>query len=259
LLRAQVLPLVRAETPDDPPPRLLVATRDSYVGNLGMLYGVESLRGGNVGLPNHHHPDLDLELSRDHLDLFGVHVVFRPGRGCQRYGRGLNLDIVHGDDDACVLRNPNPPRRYELLPSVSIVTSEEAMSELVASDPAGGVPVMTSHDDVAATASEQAAPGTISTTRYRPGAVELDVSTPSPRYLLVRESWLPGWSAEVDGRQTPVRRAAGMFFAVPVPAGRHVVELTYHHPGLALGLGGMAVWLVFAVFALRPRQRVRRT
>jgi len=54
-------------------------------------------------------------------------------------------------------------------------------------------------------------------------------------WLVSRQSHARGWSARVDGREAPVRRANGKHLAVPVPAGRHEVELRYHPPGLRAG------------------------
>ena len=60
-------------------------------------------------------------------------------------------------------------------------------------------------------------------------------------YLVTRETHARGWTATVDGRPAAVLRADGKHRAVAVPAGRHVVEVRYHPPGLALGLALTAV------------------
>jgi hypothetical protein len=46
-------------------------------------------------------------------------------------------------------------------------------------------------------------------------------------FLVVSDTWLPGWSATVDGKQAPVLRANYAFRAVKVPSGRHEVVFTY--------------------------------
>ena len=55
-------------------------------------------------------------------------------------------------------------------------------------------------------------------------------------YLVVRASFARGWRARVDGTAATVLRANGKHRAVPVPAGRHVVELDYVPPGWAAGV-----------------------
>lgn len=46
-------------------------------------------------------------------------------------------------------------------------------------------------------------------------------------WLVIRQSYAPGWTAAVDGRPAPVVRADIAFDAVHVPKGLHVVTLTY--------------------------------
>ena len=62
--------------------------------------------------------------------------------------------------------------------------------------------------------------------------------------LRVRVTALPGWHATIDGRSLPLRDwAAGAMLEVRVPAGRHVIVLTYW-PGLfsaGLGVAGVVV------------------
>ena len=73
--------------------------------------------------------------------------------------------------------------------------------------------------------------------------MRLDVASVGARLLLVRESWDAGWEARVDGERTPLYEAAGIFFAVPVPLGRHRVALSYRTPGFRIGLLVTGLWL----------------
>ncbi|MEZ6188752.1 MAG: YfhO family protein [Planctomycetota bacterium] len=69
-----------------------------------------------------------------------------------------------------------------------------------------------------------------------PDALELEVDTPHPGVLVVREAFARGWSAEVDGAPAPVLAADAMFRGVELEAGRHRVQLRYRVPGWRLGL-----------------------
>jgi hypothetical protein len=46
-------------------------------------------------------------------------------------------------------------------------------------------------------------------------------------YLVVSDTYDPGWTARVDGRSAVLLRANTCFRAVALPAGRHVVEMVY--------------------------------
>ena len=58
-------------------------------------------------------------------------------------------------------------------------------------------------------------------------SVRVDVDAPAPGWLLVNETFYPGWTATVDGRATPVLRADYLLRAVRLPPGRHLVRLVY--------------------------------
>lgn len=62
--------------------------------------------------------------------------------------------------------------------------------------------------------------------------------------LVVSNQWYPGWNAEVDGRETPLRPANVSMQALYVPAGEHRVELSYDPWELTLGLALAGVGLV---------------
>jgi hypothetical protein len=61
-----------------------------------------------------------------------------------------------------------------------------------------------------------------------------------------RETYLPGWSASVDGRPARVRRVDGVFQAITVPAGTHRIAFSYAPPGV---LWGYIAFLLGAVVA----------
>jgi len=95
-----------------------------------------------------------------------------------------------------------------------------------------------------------------------PNGARLSVTTAEPGWLVILESWDPGWRATVGGRPTDVERADFAFQAIRVPAGTSAVTLTYRPPEV---LGGAAIsaattatlLIVVSVDGLR-RRRARR-
>jgi hypothetical protein len=81
-----------------------------------------------------------------------------------------------------------------------------------------------------------------------PGRASATVTCRRPSTLIRRETELPGWSAQVDGHPVTIRRAYGLFQAVPVPGGVHRVSFSFTPPGMGwagLGvLGACALMLV---------------
>ena len=82
--------------------------------------------------------------------------------------------------------------------------------------------------------------------RDRPGSsvdsperVEVSTEAAMPSYLVLADTFDPGWSAILDGRPAPIRPAFVAFRAVYVPAGRHRVIFRYRPSGFATGLRGL--------------------
>lgn len=85
----------------------------------------------------------------------------------------------------------------------------------------------------------------------RGNQVSGNISVDAPRMLVFAIPYSEGWSARVDGEETPVYKANLMFMAVPLEAGRHTVELSYCTPGIRAGaaISGLCA-AIFVVFLL---------
>jgi hypothetical protein len=88
----------------------------------------------------------------------------------------------------------------------------------------------------------------------------LRVTTAAPGLLVVADTWMPGWSARVDGSPVEVLRGNYAQRVIPlVTAGRHTITLDYRPPGLAIGFtitaASLAIWLVLCGIAVIDRLR----
>ncbi len=259
-LREDVAPFAQATEEHGVPPRVYFEAWPHRYGNLPMLYGVESAAGGVTALLSPRHGKLlRPPIERVLYDVAGVRLVFVPGRcpsGIPLVKR--ELTVVHAGAYGCLLQNPHAPRRYDFLRAARATASMNDMVTLVHDSPRGAVPVWGPPEEIARRTAPAETPGGIRVLASRPGDVTLATTAVRDGLLLVRESWKPGWEAQVDGAPLPVWPAASIFFAVPVPGGSHVVRLRYRQPGLAPGLGLAAGWLALAaVVAVRRRRATR--
>jgi uncharacterized membrane protein YfhO len=89
--------------------------------------------------------------------------------------------------------------------------------------------------------------------------VVLETDARAPGLAILTDSWFPGWTATVNGRDVPIERVDYLVRGVRVPAGRSRVVMRYEPAsftagiaasgaGLALMLGGLAT------LALRRRR-----
>ena len=69
-----------------------------------------------------------------------------------------------------------------------------------------------------------------------PERVVIEAQAETPAYLVLADTFDPGWSATVDGRSAPIRPAYVAFRAVYLTPGTHKIVFTYRPAGLDLGL-----------------------
>ena len=69
-----------------------------------------------------------------------------------------------------------------------------------------------------------------------PERVEVEVDAKTPAYLVLADTFDPGWSATLDGRPSPIRPAFAAFRAIYLKEGRHRVVFTYEPAGFRAGL-----------------------
>jgi uncharacterized membrane protein YfhO len=93
--------------------------------------------------------------------------------------------------------------------------------------------------------------------RYQPNEIEIETFASLPSYLVMSETYYPGWKAKVDRKRAPVYPANIAFRAVPVPSGHHNVRLLYKPESVRIGayLAGVGLLLLLvSMIRLRPRR-----
>jgi hypothetical protein len=137
-----------------------------------------------------------------------------------------------------------PDERQALAVLVDLGNHNQLRDRVVVEDPTQPIP---------ATA---AATGTARIVEDLPERVVIEADLRSPGYLVLADTFDPGWSATVDGKPAPIRPAYVAFRAVFLPDGRHTVVFTYRPAGfdlgLALSISGLLLGLVLSVFPRRP-------
>jgi hypothetical protein len=84
------------------------------------------------------------------------------------------------------------------------------------------------------------------------------LSADSAGWLLLADTWYPGWQAFVDGEGQPIYRANYLFRAVPVGAGEHELVFTYRPTSFWSGaIISLLAWAFLALVGLRFKRRYR--
>ncbi len=89
-----------------------------------------------------------------------------------------------------------------------------------------------------------------------PNEVTIRARSAGGGWLVLSDTWYPGWEAELDGRRTPILRADFLFRAVALPAGEHTIA--FHYRPLTFYFGAI-LSLVTIVFLSAAWWRWRRS
>jgi hypothetical protein len=173
------------------------------------------------------------------------------------------FELVQREAAEVVYRLRGALGRAYAVPSVQAEAGEREVVRALAAD--GFVA-----DSVAYTSDAGAAgdyPGSrASLIRWRrddPDSLELAVTCSAPTFVVLADTWFPGWTATLDGQSIPVRRVDFALRGMAVPAGRHALTMSFTPEGWRTGVrmtrwaGGL--WLLAALVwfvAPWPRRRV---
>ena len=157
-------------------------------------------------------------------------------------GQDDGLRLVHVQDSA-IYQRLNAQPRIRWASQSSVVTDQSQRVNLLASGSVGANQVVLSADGPAASG----APAQVSVDEDGNTTVSATVDAQGAGYLVVADADQVGWKASVDGHSATLRAADQGLVAVAVPAGKHVVTLTYSAPRATLGLAVTAVSAVILV------------
>ncbi|MDD5686302.1 MAG: YfhO family protein [Elusimicrobia bacterium] len=88
--------------------------------------------------------------------------------------------------------------------------------------------------------------GNVSVKKYLDGEVEIEVTSDNGGFLVLTDSFYPGWKAFIDGQETKIYKADYIFRAVEVPPDRHLIRFAYKPYYFIVGK-----WVsVFSLFCL---------
>lgn len=91
---------------------------------------------------------------------------------------------------------------------------------------------------------------------YQSNRIELETVAKGPRLVVLTDVFAPGWSAKVNGEDSPIIRTNHLFRGIAVPQGTSQIVLSYRPEGL---LEGIVLALMGVFLAVGVALRLRRT
>ncbi len=111
-----------------------------------------------------------------------------------------------------------------------------------------GSTAIVGHEPAAAGDAGPPLPPSATITADQPNRVVVEATAPeSGGYLVLLDSFSDGWRATADGRPAIIVRANGLFRAVRLTPGSHVVEFLYRPRAFVIGAAGSAAALAVVV------------
>lgn len=172
------------------------------------------------------------------------------------------FELLLESDGVRLFRNRNCLPRMLFVPRAQVVADRTTIPALLVSpefDPRQLV--LLEREPPPAGDSASATPAVVEVKHYSPQRVLARVNSARAGFVVLADSYYPGWRARVDQQPTPIYRANGVMRAVVVPAGGHEVEFFFAPVSFRMGLaisGGTVIFGSLAVLigAWRHNRRV---
>jgi hypothetical protein len=227
----------------------------SVWANGPLVWGIESASGYVVLCPKHYCDLLnaaDADPGSPLFDLLNIRYLLvgkpldelYPGSDTQRFQ-------LISDGPIRVYEDPSAFPRVWVAQKAVYEPDDQAIAYLQANATSLGDTVVLSTPPTETTAKSPTTPATTQIVRYENTRVSIRASLAAPGYVVLADSYAPGWEVRVDGKRAHLYRADVALRAVWVPAGTHEIDYTYHLPGLRAGAILSVVSLV-VIIALVP-------
>ncbi|RMF28730.1 MAG: hypothetical protein D6759_15230, partial [Chloroflexi bacterium] len=243
---------------DDPPPNALQGLLESLHPNLNAAYGLPGVDNYEPLLVGHYSHLREALTTRPLTETLPL---------LRRLGVGTLL-VPDATGERVQVRRIRAYPRLSLVPTARVVTSEEALLAQVlagAWDPRREVllaappppPAPTGVPPVGGEGNAQGGPGSLTMLRDEPDLVTIQAVLTAPAYLVLMDTFYPGWQATVDGRPVPILRANYAFRALALEAGEHQVVFRYTPASFRWGLriSGLALLVLLLLVLPLPRRR----
>jgi O-antigen/teichoic acid export membrane protein len=227
--------------------------------NVAMFFDISDIRGYDSIIPKQYADYMSLLAPQDELQFNRIAPIYSPEPFDSPLFNLLNVKYVLTarplpnsgytlvyDGEIKIYRNDRVLPRAFMAPQARVITDRETLlQEMKRFDPAREVLIEEHPTD----SSAQACPyNPISIEKYAGNQVIIKSSQVCSGWLVLSDSYSPGWLAQIDEGDTHLYRADLNFRAVFVPAGDHTIRFKYSPISLRAGaiasfLGVMALVL----------------
>ncbi len=162
---------------------------------------------------------------------------------------------IHAGKSAAFYRLPSAPGRAWLVPHARLVASDQMLAAMQTPsfDPTATVLIETDSERESGSTHRLGTTCDLAHPRLAlqddPNRVTIEAALDIPGYLVLADTWYPGWRVTVDGEPAELLRANHAFRAVRLTTGKHTVEMVYRP--ISVLVGGITSLVTGALSILR--------
>jgi hypothetical protein len=196
------------------------ALRSTYLPNQNLLDGISSSNNFDPLVPGRYArwitflSGVDLGYRERLLNLMDVAVLQEVD---PTQSNGLRFKSVDGSQRVrwvdCAYNVKGAEQAWELIKAGQVDFEQQVVIETGDENRSGGCLGSRKAD--------------VSIERETPGEVIVQINNSSNGWLVLSDTWYPGWQASLDGEKAEILRANYLFRAVAVPEGEHRVIMKY--------------------------------
>ncbi|MDP8229665.1 MAG: YfhO family protein [Candidatus Gorgyraea atricola] len=232
----------------------VTALKKRMVSNRGVSFGIYDAYGYG-SLYNKRHDQVieaitekDLPTETNLLDLLNVKYVISP-----KDFEASGYRLVKKGEKANIYENENVlPRAFLVDKAVVIKDEKEILEKLTSKDfkPEEEV-ILEEGPRTSRFAPVRGRQGKVRILDYKANQVIVEAEVSSPKFLVLSDSYYPGWKAYVDGKQTKIYRADYILRAVHLEPGKHTVKFIYDPYLFKIGVIITFITLIVIMLSLR--------
>jgi hypothetical protein len=240
----------------------IIASKELLYPYMGMVYGVEHVNGFN---------GLALELENNML-WWAVFVKSPPERRRRILTRSNVKYWIDGDmltpyskdypvimPDRVKVLNEALPRAF-LVPNMRLAKESEHMLNVYYDESFDPLKeVLLYGDEKLNFEKSKHFSGKVEQVVYKPNHVTVQTTQEGNGFLVLIDSYFPGWTVKVDGEERPILKANYYYRAVQLGPGKHTLEFDFVPEGMKTGVmvSGFSFFLVVfgGLFLRKPMKK----
>ena len=163
------------------------------------------------------------------------------------YVKANKLELVFKDKSTVIYKNPPALDRAYFVSETITVDNKEKMAEILDSpnfDPRTSAIILSS-DSLPSLWS----PGKVKINNYNDNNLTLETDNTEDRFLVLADTYDPGWQAYLDNQETKIYEVNGALRGIIVPKGNHQIKMVYWPTSVDWGIK-ISLISLFSLFVI---------